>query len=200
MSLIVESSSSGKLVEEGSHVGTLVKIVELGLQDRGEYKGEKLADAEMIGLTFELPNELIDDDPMRPVHLYKEVTKAKHPKSTLHVIALALKGGSSKAAEELGRRIVLADLLGKSAALTIGVTSGGKSKIVSASPLMKGTQVPAPKSELVTFDLDNHTQEELDKLPRFIREKIEKRLTSTNKSQPVNVTQNVGNSPISVDF
>lgn len=185
---IKSSSGGGKFapvqVEEGSHVGTLVKVVDLGLQDRGEWKGQKLSDAPLLGLTFELPHLFVDDDESRPVHLYKEVTQFNNPKSTLHTFAKALLGGTAKVESELESHIDLAKLLGKSALVTVGRTSTGRAKITGLSPLVKGMTVPEPKTELVLFDLDCHTKEDLEALPAFIQAKIAARLDGKSSASP----------------
>lgn len=171
MSFNVERTSGGGdfTVEPGVYLGTLVTIVDMGVQSRGTYKGEKLADAPLLGLEFEVVRE--DDS---RVKLFKEVLKSGHEQSNLFAISLALLGGGSKAEEELSKTIPVEKLLGKSATITVGLTSGKKPKITTLTALMKGQVVPVPKSELVSFSVSSPDEESLAKLPKFLREKLSK--------------------------
>lgn len=176
MSFDVERTSGGGAdfhVEPGVYLGTLVTIVDMGVQSRGTYKGEKLADANLLGLEF----EVVKEDDSR-VKLFKEVLKSGHEQSTLFSMALALLGGGPKAEEELSKTIPVAKLLGRSAAVTVGLTSGKKSKITTLTALMKGQVAPKPKAELVTFDVKNPDEDSLSKLPKFLREKLKTPLST----------------------
>ncbi len=160
-------------VEPGVYLGTLVTLIDMGIQSRGTFNGEKLSDAPIIGVEF----EVIKEDGST-VKLFKELLKSGHEKSTIYSMALALLGGGTKAEEELGTGFKVDKLLGKSAALTVGKTSGKKPKITAFTALMKGQTVPSPKAELVKYSVDSPDEETLAKLPKFIQSKLGTKLKS----------------------
>lgn len=161
-------------IEEGTQAVVLVSVIDLGIQERGEYQGQALADAPMLGLTFELVDEVNSVDSGRPVTLFKEVTQSVGEKSTLFQFSLALHGGTKSAAAKLkSEGIDVGELLGKGALGVIGKTSTGNTKLVSLSPLMKGQKVKEPLSPLIAFSLDSGDEETYDMLPPFVKVKIE---------------------------
>lgn len=167
MSFTVEKSKTIVSAEEGSYLGTLVTLADLGVQSRGTYKGEKLPDAPLVGMQFELT---LDDGSKSLI--WKEVLKSGHPQSTLHSYAVALLGGGSKAEAELSGGIKSDSLIGKSVVVTVGLTSGGKPKVVSLTPLRKGEALPEVKAELLVFSASKPDEEVLAKLPKFVQAKL----------------------------
>lgn len=166
MSFTVERTKDFS-IEEGMYLGSLVTLVDMGVQSRGTFKGEKLADAPIIGMEF----EVIKEDGSR-AKLFKEVIKSGHDKSTFVSFATALHGGGSKAEEALKSGIKADELLGKGVVIEVGKTSGGKAKIVALTPLMKGQLVPAPESELLLFTVTKPDEDVLAKLPKFVQAKL----------------------------
>lgn len=166
MSFTVEKSKNFG-VEEGVYDGRLVTLIDMGIQNRGTFKGEKLADAPIIGMEF----EVIKEDGSRG-KIFKEVVKSGHEQSTYYSIAKALLGGGSRADELLDSGIKADSIIGKPASISVGLTSGGKSKITAVTALKKGSTVDEPESELLIFTVSKPDEDVLAKLPKFVQTKL----------------------------
>jgi len=176
------SASSNFIVDEGTHLGILVKVIDLGIQERGKYLGKDLPNAASLGLMFELPEVHVDGQEDKPAVLFKQVVRSANEMSNLFSIAHALLGGSKAVDEKLkDEGIDAASLIGKAGLITVGRTSGDKAKIVSVSSLIKGMSVPKPKTAFMAFDLDHHTEDDLESLPKFVRDIISRRVVADKK-------------------
>lgn len=191
MSLVIKNTGSGGgdkfIVPEGVHIGLLVRVIDLGVQEQRPYKGEARPDTPQLRLVFELPHELVGD---KPAFVSKTVKKSAHPKSTLFKIASALLGGGSVVEKSLESEIPVDKLLGRGAQIQVShfeVDGSPIAYVASVLPLTKGTTVAPAVSELLVFDLANPDQSVLDKLSEMTRKKISeaKVLTSTSKSVKV---------------
>ena len=162
----ISTGSDFEPVTQGTHIARLIGIADLGIQ-RGEYKGE-VSERAKGWFTFETPHETVSKDGKDIAKtIGTELTLSLGPKANLTKIAAALAPGSV-----LNESFDLTSLLGKCVLINVGLTSGGKPKIVSAVPLAKGQEAPASDTPLVAFDFDNQDAEILSKLPKFVRENI----------------------------
>ena len=66
----------------------------------------------------------------------------------------------------------IADILGKECSVAIGSTSGGKAKVVSVSPIMKGMNVPELENPATVFDMDDPDMGMWANLPNWLQEKV----------------------------
>lgn len=174
MKVTTESGFSRRSIPEGTHVGTLVQIIDLGEQLNlfSEVEG---ATQRKLYLTFEIPSEKLDDG--RPMVIGKELTASFHSKSRLRPIVESLLGRTLKEGDLADATQTLKATLGKSAFVEVeqvATQKGGKfSKIKNIMKLSKGLSVESPYNDLLFFDLDDENAEQvLENLPRFIQNKI----------------------------
>ena len=174
MKVTTESGFSRRSIPEGTHVGTLVQIIDLGEQLNlfSEVEG---ATQRKLYLTFEIPSEKLDDG--RPMVIGKELTASFHSKSRLRPIVESLLGRTLKEGDLADATQTLKSTLGKSAFVEVeqvATQKGGKfSKIKNIMKLSKGLSVESPYNDLLFFDLDGENAEQaLESLPRFIQNKI----------------------------
>lgn len=169
----------------------VVQVVDLGLQDGGEYQGNKKPDAEEILLTFEFGEVLNGEG--KPGWLsvnlplpgrWEETGKFKgvHIKSNLYKYLEVLypeglfNGGKSKDYRSFSYSFDWNEMLGKPCQLTVKVTDDGAAYInkgsISRVPAKFISSVEPLKNEPVVFNLDTASPEEWMSLFPWVRNKI----------------------------
>lgn len=157
--------------EEGTHVGILTGVVDLGLQPATDYNTkEPVADKPQTLLLFEIVGHEQTHGSPTVMSLYANTSL--HEKATLRRIVKALLGGTSEAETVINKGLSLDSVLGKAGSVNIGMSKNGRINILDVSPLMRGVVAPPPRSELILFDMDNPDMEVFGKLSDRIQRKI----------------------------
>lgn len=162
-------STNREIPPAGTHVARCHLLADVGTQTRafeGQQRqrrelviGWRYADPERDGVTHEIT---------------RTFTASIAPKSTLRTFLEAWRGRAFADGESFDLRAIL----GKACLLSVAhVQRPDKAfaKVTAASALPRGMQAPALDVEPLAFDMDDpQTWGALDKLPRFIREAIER--------------------------
>jgi len=168
MTLLKKFAGSGKkfpAISPGTYPARIAQIIDLGVQE-DTYEGETKENPK-LWVTFELPTETINiDGEDKPRWISREFTKSTSERALLTKLIMVV----NEDAESLD------DLLGKALFLETGLTSGGNAKCTGYAKPMKGFTVPELSKEAELFDLDNPNQAVYDKLPDFLKEKIDNRI------------------------
>ncbi len=159
------------LTPEGTHIATLVKVIDLGTQlDRDGKSARKFK------ATFELPHETHDfGNGEQPLHIDQDFKFFRGNKSATYKLVQSLEGGKLPY-DELPEDVDFREWVGKSCSITVTHNeSNGRTyanvKQIAAVP--KGTTVPAAKTDFVTFDLDNFDEPLFNKLPEWLQKIIQ---------------------------
>lgn len=174
MSLQLKEMGSGKgkfpRVEEGTYMGRLASIVDLGVQQQTDWQtGEPSKSQPKILITWELPTERIDIEQedgttvSKPRWMSKEYTSSNFDQSNLMKLVHALHPIGIDSLEQL---------LNKECMINIGSTVNGNAKIVSVVPAPRGMAIDELENPAVVFDFDAPEQELFEKQPAWIQEKI----------------------------
>lgn len=164
-------------VPKGSHLGILVRVLDLGLQPRPPWDGEEKAPAYRIRLTFELPNVKINiDGEDKPRWIDKELNVSTFKNADMVKYYDVLDPENKHKGD-------WAELIGSSCAVVV-VHNPGKGKhegkifdnVTDITPLMAGIPVPELENEPVVFDLGSPSVDIFNALPEFIQNKIKSNL------------------------
>ena len=194
MSLNTATAATGNKdfgrVGEGSYPARVVQIVDLGMQQQTDWQtgedktwdsGDLMVKPEVY-IAFELPTETIEvNGEEKPRWLSKTYILSNHEKASLTGVMAAAGVKSTNVAE----------LLDKPVGITVGTTSGGKDKVTAVAPVMKGMEVAALANPSVVFDLDSPDMTIFDKLPNFIKEKLEGKMGTVQDSGTANSDSSV---------
>ena len=164
-----------ELVPEGTHVARLYQILHIGTVE-DEYMGEKKM-VDKIRLTFELSNErkeFREGEGEKPFSISKEMTFSMNEKAWLRKIIEGMLGVALS--DDEAYAFDLEDVSGKPCLISVvhKTTKGGNkiAVIQSAAKLPKGTKEPEAFNEARILDVNTVTDEDLEKLPGFLREKL----------------------------
>lgn len=163
------------ILEEGSYAARIYQIIHLGT-----IQGFQGAMQNKVRITFEFPTELKvfkEENGEQPQVLSKEYTLSTHEKSGLRKLIVAcdpkaLKVGDGGLIEEYD----IENLLGKSCLVSVEHTTKGENtyaNIKVETVLPKGMVCPPQINESVSISYDHFDQEAFNKLPQFIREKMQ---------------------------
>jgi hypothetical protein len=191
---ILASAKGSKFppAREGTHVAILTTMVDVGLQE-GRFGTKR----EMF-LGFEITDEFNEwtdkDGPRRePKRVFSTVTLSLSEKATLRAY---LEGILARRLSEveLHEADIVALVSGKPCLVHVKHTqSNGNTyaNIGSIAPLPSTMPVPTRHSDLVAYTPEEHDPATWEKLPKFLQEKIAKRITkamSVPKSTPTDMT------------
>lgn len=185
-------------IEDGSYVARIVRIIDLGVQHNTNFRTSKpqyhVLDAagkwkkngndfmytdevtsapdlsHKLWIDFEFPTEVIEiDGAEKPRWQGKEFTFSMNEKAALYKLVHAADPGLKKTLK--GRNP--AGILGCPLMVTIASTSGGKAKITTVSPLIKGMEVAPLANPTLFFDLDSNDRKTFDSLPDWMKKRIQ---------------------------
>ena len=176
---ITNTKKEISLIPEGTHVGILYSIVDLGTQEV-QFKGETKYQPK-VRLTFELPNETKEfDGVVKPLVIGGKYTMSLSDKAILKPIIEGILGKKLTDAEKANfSSDEFHKLMGKPVMLnvmhTVSQANGNTyANIASVSPLMKGLTVPNQFNENVIYDVSEGQTGAFESLPEFVREDIMK--------------------------
>lgn len=177
MAIIATTNSKGQStpIEAGTYVARCYSMIYMGTLTE-EFQGQK-KDMKKVRITFELPTELKvfkAENGEQPQVISKEFTLSMHEKGTLRKMLQSWRGKAFTDAE--AQNFDITKLLGKPCMLSIShkVSKTGNiyAEISTISPLMKGMTCPEQINESFEFNVDNFSEDEFNKLPDFIKEKV----------------------------
>lgn len=167
MALTVSDKGGGDFQQApvGAHAARCIKIIDIGTQ-HSEFQGKPTVREQVI-ITWELPNELMDDG--RPFTVSKYYTASLHEKATLRHDLESWRGRAFSEEELTG--FSLKNILGKPCMLSI-VDKEGKSRVGGVMALPKGTVVPPQINPSVVFDISEWDDKVFNSLSEKIKETI----------------------------
>lgn len=168
---------------EGRFVANCYQIIDLGTQAKKTIEGIKptqqiLFGFEMFGLDENGDPTLVMPDG-RPWYGRKILTLSLHQKSALRPFLGAWRGRPIKDDEVPGAASLIKSFLGQSAEVVISHRpwSDGSGKvseeIASITPKHPKTTMPRPVNSVLFFDIGNWSDTEFQKLPQWVKTKIE---------------------------
>lgn len=186
MSLNIKDAPKGTMNKnnpipsKGDQLGVLIQVIGLGLQEGGEWQGEKKPDKVKVRFTYELPEETAEfDGEEKPLIVSEEFPLSSHEKSTCVARLDALDPNNETDGD-------LEKLLGRTCLVSIGHREGkgkhqGRTFANITGVAGKNKYMPEVKREdifnpLVTFDPSNPDIEVFEALPEFLQNKINSRL------------------------
>lgn len=162
-------------VPAGTHIARLVRIVYIGTVPE-EYQGETKM-MYKIRLGFELPNEtkvFKEGTPAQPLMQDQEFTFSMGAKARLRPLIEGIVGNAMT--DDEAYAFDIDSIIGKACLLTIkhktSKAGNTRAEIASCAPLMKGQEAPTQVNPSRIFGFSNWNQEEFEKLPEFIKNKI----------------------------
>lgn len=166
-----------QLITAGQNMARLVQVIDFGLQTQRPYKGEEKPPAYEVLLTFEFPEERIEQDgESRPMWKSKRLKLSSDERSTCYKFY-------TKMDPENKHRGDFGKLIGKEIAVFISHDKGnGKNanivfdNISDVAPLMRGMKVPPLENDPVVFDLTSPNLEVFESLPDWMQNIIKENL------------------------
>ncbi len=165
-------------VADGTYGGTVVKVVDLGVQPAEVTRFGAQPAAPKLFIEIELDTDVLEGSELPPsLFVERKISfaeKANLPKDLKAILRL-----TTAELERLAKTGVdFFTLLGQSVLVTVGRSESDKAKVTSLSPLMKGQTVATPKRELLSFTARDPDKAVYDKLHDFLKKKIDNSLDS----------------------
>jgi len=174
MGLVVNGSSASTIdpIEEGTYLGVCSMLIDLGMQYSEQYKNK----SKKVLIGWEIPEETIElDDGPHPRTISKTYTASLNERASLRADLAAWRGRDFTDAELAA--FDLHNIIGASCLINIiHSTRDGKTyaNISSIMALPKGMAKGKLSEPAIVFDLDTDPLEALDKMPKWIAERIKK--------------------------
>lgn len=170
------------LVAVGTYLGVCIGVIGLGEQE-GKWNG-KTRYSEKVRLVFELPGKTIEiDGEEKPRQLSTDFsfTLKKNGKLVQFVSSWMGKTFSDKEFADFE----LNDLIGVAGMLSVTHSEDGQYANISAViALPEGVPAPKAKSDYLKFDANEWNDQEFEKLPEYLQEKLKKSTQYKNKHLP----------------
>lgn len=170
-----EGDFSFELPPQGNHIAVCFSVVDLGLQE-SIYQGVSSM-KHKVRVTWELTSELMQEGEFAgsPFSISKNYTLSLHEKSVLYSDLVSWRGRSFSSKELEG--FDLFNILGAPCMLNVvheQSADGQKTyaNVKGVTPMPKGMPAPTPINEKRKFSIAEHTQEEFNSLPDWLKEKI----------------------------
>jgi hypothetical protein len=173
-----KSEKKSDPVPAGNHVARLYQILHIGTIKTG-FKDKEGVDesADTVRLTFELCNErkvFKEGDEAKPLSVSRDFSFYMSPKANLRKFVEGMIG--TVLDEDEAATFDLEGLLGEDCLLNVVHKTSKAGNIYAlisgASPLPKGMICPDLYNPKKLIDVNATTQEEIDALPEFLRDKI----------------------------
>ncbi len=150
----IKFTSGNSKIPQGVHIGTLIQIIDIGIQPSYVYEGKVVTGGPKLLLTFEFPN--IKNQEGTPATQTFNTFFSTTLGSKLNLYTHALLGGTEEATKQLQQELAFMQILGKSAQIQIGKADSEKAKpkIVAMMPLPAGIPHPEPSVIPTFFDMD----------------------------------------------
>lgn len=166
------SNRERKLVEAGSHMARLVRVIDRGLQPR-EWQGEAKEPSYQIDLTFEFPHQRIEiDGDSKPMWRSRSINLSSFEKSNCYKW-LKILDPNNEARGDFSK------LIG-TPVMALVVHNEGKNgvfdKVQDIMPVPQGIEVPPLENDPVIFDLSSPDLETFNTFPDWLKEIIQSNL------------------------
>lgn len=174
---------SFELPPEGVHLARCYQIVDLGRHEV-TFAGDTKIQHKVL-LSFELPE--CETSSGEPMTLHQQFNFSMHEKARLRRMLDTWLGSSRVAAELKARTFDITQVIGEACQVTISHSVSGERTYANISgvlPLRAGEQCPPLKNTTNVFDLDDYRADELEALPKWVREKIEARIPEPPRPKP----------------
>ena len=177
MGLIAKQSETDINFEkapEGNHLAVCFSVIDLGIQTV-DFQGVT-SQKRKIRLSWELPQELMSEGEYkgRPFSISKNYTLSLHEKSVLYKDLISWRGRAFTKDELAGFDVF--NVLGASCMINVihTTTPDGKTyaNVASVAQLPKGMAKMQPCNDLVRFNTEDHTADEYNSLPEWLRDKV----------------------------
>lgn len=189
MSLIVSDTGGGDYTPapEGTHFGVCDMVVDLGHQ-KTTYMGAESV-KKQVYIRWQVPAERVEWTDANgakhegPMVIGKTYTASLGEKANLRKDLQSWRGKVFTDEEIKGFDI--SNLLAKGATITVThKESNGKTyaNVASVGGIPRGMEPPPVEGEAIIFDTDAPTN--ADKLPKWLREKVEKRVPAPGEADP----------------
>jgi len=153
----------------GNHLGRCYRLVDLGTQPAGEWKGQPTLPRNQIFVAFELPKTLMKDG--RPFTIGAFWTNSLNKKATLRTVLQTWRNKQFTDDELKG--FDLEKIVGVPGIVTVGVKpEGTRTTVLGVGPLMEGMVCPPLVNERFTFWIDEWDQPKFDSLSEKMKEMI----------------------------
>lgn len=174
-----------RIPSAGVHPVCYETFVYLGMQDAGSYAGEPLGLKAQCWIRFAVMDEFTDGEHPRPltVHMFP-MTFSMHEKAKLR-LTIEQSFGKKFPDDRTAGDFDMRNLLGKMCQASIVHTTKGENTyaaIQALMPLPQGSPKPSPP-ETIYYDPDN--QEQFDKLPQWIRKKLNTEGSQRKEYNPI---------------
>lgn len=175
MALIAEQSATQefRIIGSGTHLARCVRVIDLGTQHSDFYE----KDQHKVMLTFELPNELIEDKEGKqmPMLTSKEYTISLNEKSTLYSHLVSWRG--KKFTDEELKAFDVSKVVGAPCMLSITHSENKGKTYANISGIMaviKGQQHPDQVHPSIVYVIEDGLGGSYNELPEWVQTKIQK--------------------------
>jgi hypothetical protein len=170
MSFIASDSGSFSILEPGVYPARCVSVINLGMQNNDFDASQK--PKQRMAFEFEVIGESRDDGDA--LLMYKEFTLSLHSSSALRPFLEAWRGRAFSETELKGFDV--STTLGAACRLLVNhkTTVKGQRAVIDGIQAVRQSEVGPARSPLLKYDADCLDLEILQKLPKFIQEKIAK--------------------------
>lgn len=154
---------------EGTMMGRLVGIIDLGHQPGYEFGGETIKSNFKVTFTYELPGSLTEDN--RPHWLHEDLNYSDHEKSTMYKRVKALDPtGELTASDKSG--YALQNLINQPCMINIEHNAKGWAKVKEVVSAPQGIAVPELANTPIIFNMDEPNMDVYNKFSDFVKEKM----------------------------
>lgn len=193
MSIKVPKQVPQASIEPGSYIARCYSMIHIGTNEY-EWQGEK-KQANKFRITFEFPTEtktFKEEEGPKPLVLSAEYTLSLGKKAKLRPILEAWRGKPFTDAETDDFDVT--KLAGVPALVTVMTNEKGYSEIASITKPPKGMECPPQVNPTVILDYDNFSTELFNKLPDFLKAKIQtsieyRKMTGTYKEESTDIEE-----------
>jgi hypothetical protein len=154
---------------EGTMMGRLVGLIDLGHQPGYEFGGETVKSNYKVTFTYELPGSMTADN--RPHWISEDLNYSDHEKSTMYARVQALDPtGELTASKESG--YALQKLIGEPCMINVKHNAKGWAKVAGVVSAPQGIPVPELVNTPVMFNMDEPDMDVYNKFSDFVKDKL----------------------------
>ncbi len=168
----IRQNSSFEITPAGMHLARCYMVCDLGIQET-EWQGN-IKHLHKVKISFELSNELMSgENGGKPFSVSQKYTVSMGDKAKLREHLESWRG--TRFTQQELDDFDLSFILGESCYLNVVHNeSGGRTyaNIASINPVPKGVECPPIKNNICHFSLDNYTEEDVQRLPEWLRDSI----------------------------
>lgn len=172
MSIKITKPQPQEQLEPGTYIARCYSMIHIGTTSF-EWQGQTKK-SNKVRISFELPTEtkvFKEGESAKPWSVSSEYTLSLHEKSKFRPILESWRG--KKFTDEEMDNFDVTNLVGVPAMISVIHNDKGYAEIATISKLPKGTECPPQVNESQVLDYDTFNEELFNKLPDFLKKKIE---------------------------